>query len=83
MRTSLTLAAVTALSSLLSAPAAAQWINFPTPGVPRLPDGKPNLSAPAPRTTEGKPDLSGIWRSGRVRVCCRGAGRDGGDRRET
>ena len=27
----------------------AQWLNYPTPGIPRLPDGKPNLSAPAPR----------------------------------
>src|SRR5947209_7408141 len=51
----------------LSAPAIAQqWINHPTPGVPRLPDGKPNLSAPAPRTADGKPDLSGIWRAGRT-----------------
>ena len=66
MRSGHTLAAVAALSSLLSVPAAAQWINFPTPGVPRLPDGKPNLSAPAPRTPEGKPDLSGIWRAGRA-----------------
>src|SRR5215510_250634 len=50
----------------LSAPATAQqWINYPTPGVPRLADGKPNLAAPAPRTTDGKPDLSGIWRAGR------------------
>jgi len=46
---------------LLSAPAYAQWLNYPTPGVPRLPDGKPDLSAPAPRTPDGKPDLSGIW----------------------
>jgi hypothetical protein len=29
--------------------------------MPRTPDGKPNLSAPAPRTAEGKPDLSGLW----------------------
>jgi len=39
----------------------AQWLNYPTPGIPRLSDGKPNLSAPAPRTSDGKPDLSGIW----------------------
>jgi hypothetical protein len=26
-----------------------------------MPDGKPNLSAPAPRLPDGKPDLSGIW----------------------
>ena len=30
-------------------------------GIPRLPDGKPNLAAPAPRTADGKPDLSGLW----------------------
>jgi hypothetical protein len=38
-----------------------QWLNQPTPGIPRTPDGKPNLSAPAPRTADGKPDLSGLW----------------------
>ncbi len=42
-------------------PIAAQWLNYPAPGVPRLPDGTPNLSAPVPRTAEGKPDLDGIW----------------------
>jgi hypothetical protein len=40
----------------------AQWVNYPTPGIPRTKDGKPNLSAPAPRTRNGKPDFSGIWR---------------------
>jgi hypothetical protein len=39
----------------------AQWIDHRMPGVPRLPDGKANLKAPAPRTREGRPDLSGIW----------------------
>src|SRR5712691_7091021 len=39
----------------------AQWIHYPTPGIPRTPDGKPNLSAPAPKTADGKPDLSGVW----------------------
>jgi hypothetical protein len=40
----------------------AQWPNHPTPGVPRTPNGKPNLSAPSPRSADGKPDLSGVWR---------------------
>jgi hypothetical protein len=51
-----------AVSTALVLPAAAQWINYPTPGIPRTADGKPNLSAPAPRTADGKPDLSGMWR---------------------
>jgi len=43
------------------ATASAQWLNYPTPGIPRLPNGKPDLAAKAPRTREGKPDLSGVW----------------------
>ena len=35
---------------MASTPALAQWQGYPTPGIPRTPDGKPNLSAPAPRT---------------------------------
>jgi len=38
-----------------------QWLNHPTPGIPRTKDGKADLSAPAPRGADGKPDLSGIW----------------------
>lgn len=49
------------LTVALSAPLAAQWLTQPTPGIPRTPDGKPNLAAPAPRTPDGKPDLSGLW----------------------
>ncbi len=43
-------------------PVAAQWLKYPTPGIPRTADGKPNLTAPAPKSFDGKPDLSGIWR---------------------
>src|ERR1051326_7287844 len=41
--------------------AAAQWVHFPAPGIPRTADGRPNLSAPLPRTADGKPDISGVW----------------------
>jgi hypothetical protein len=52
---------IAVLTVALSAPLEAQWLNHPTPGIPRTPDGKPNLAAPAPRTPDGKPDLSGLW----------------------
>lgn len=48
--------------ALLAQPwAHAQWINHPDPRTPRLPNGKPNLTAPLLRASNGKPDLSGIW----------------------
>src|SRR5579863_9703754 len=50
-----------ALVAFLATGAHAQWLNFPTPGTPRTPDGKPDLTAPAPRALDGKPDLSGAW----------------------
>jgi hypothetical protein len=53
------------LIALLAAPAfaRAQWINHRTADIPRTPDGKPNLSAPAPREADGKPNLSGLWQT--------------------
>jgi hypothetical protein len=42
-------------------PLEAQWLKHPTPGIPRTPDGKPNLTAAVPRTADGKVDLSGLW----------------------
>src|SRR5438093_10542801 len=54
--------------------AQAQWIKLPLPGTPRTDDGKPNLSAPAPRASDGHPDLSGIWISNRQPTNPKGRG---------
>ena len=43
----------------------AQWLDHPTPGIPRTADGKPKLDAPVPKAADGKPDLSGLWRRSR------------------
>ncbi len=53
---------VAALLLPIGAPMSAtgQWINYPEKGVPRLKNGKADLSAPAPRM-DGKPDLTGVW----------------------
>jgi hypothetical protein len=51
----------TILAVVLAVPGVAQWLQLPTPGIPRTVDGKPNLTAPVPRMPDGKPDLSGLW----------------------
>jgi hypothetical protein len=53
------------LIALVAGPAFvhAQWLNHRTAGIPRTPDGKPNLSARTPRGADGRPNLSGLWRT--------------------
>src|SRR6185436_10674229 len=44
------IAGVFAILMAVTSTLGAQWPSYPTPGVPRLADGKPNLEAPTPRT---------------------------------
>jgi hypothetical protein len=59
----------------LPAPSAGQWLRYPTEGVPRKADGKPDLTAPAPRLPDGKPDFSGIWHAANPNRCIPGLNR--------
>jgi hypothetical protein len=52
--------AIVGAAMLFSVTLSAQWPLHPV-GVPKGPDGKPNLTAPTPRMPDGKPDFSGVW----------------------
>jgi hypothetical protein len=64
--------ALVAAALVGSTPLVAQWLKYPTAGVPRTKDGKVDLKAPTPRTREGKPDFSGIWLSAEGAECASG-----------
>ena len=60
MHRSYLLAAATLILALSPA-AFGQYVDYPTPNVPRTPDGKPDMNAPTPRTADGHPDFSGMY----------------------
>ena len=57
---------IVALIAVIIAPVFAQW-RYPDASTPRTRNGKPLLTALAPRLN-GKPDFSGVWEAERPRV---------------
>jgi len=55
------LAFAAAAACLMSVRASAQWMKHPDPKTPRTAEGKPNMTAPAPRKPDGRIDLNGLW----------------------
>jgi len=49
--------------AMAASPLNAQWLHYPTPGIPRTSGGKPNLFARTPRGPNGHPRLAGLWQT--------------------
>lgn len=45
----------------LAVTAPAQWVNYPTAGIPRTANGSPDMNGKVPLAAGGHPDLSGVW----------------------
>ncbi|MGA0806594.1 MAG: hypothetical protein ACO3PV_08785, partial [Pseudohongiellaceae bacterium] len=50
------------LLTTFATPLSAQWLEVPTPGIPRTIDGAADMTAAVPRTLDGKPQFDGLWR---------------------
>jgi len=51
-------------------PIAAQWIDYKLSTTPRLPDGRPDMTAPAPRAADGRPEVFAFGVRNPFRVTC-------------
>jgi hypothetical protein len=61
--------AAVGLQLTLPLPVHAQWLHYPTAGIPRTSAGVFDPNARAPRGVDGKPDLSGVWDIEHNRPC--------------